>query len=167
MTDVKDYGKQMITSFENIIDSLTLLKMQITEVQQKIKTIEKDIKKEFKKTNKIGNTPKLIKNKKPSGFARPSKVTQELCEFMEKPIGTELARTEVNKHLTSYIKQNNLQNQNNKSIIIPDNKLKNLLGIKDLENVDLTFFTIQKYMNKHFLPSKGKNIVLESESEII
>ena len=167
MTDLKEQSTNMINSFEHIIDSLSLLKMQITEVQQKIKTIEKDVKKEFKKTDKIHNSPKLIKNKKPSGFARPIKVTQELCEFMDQPVGTELARTEVNKHLTNYIKKNNLQDQNNKSIIVPDNKLKNLLGIKDLENVDLTFFTIQKYMNKHFLPSKGKNTVLESESEII
>jgi chromatin remodeling complex protein RSC6 len=161
MTDVNGDCTKIKISFESIIDSLSLLKMQITEVQQKIKTIEKEIKKEFKKCEKINNSSKLTKNKNPSGFARPSKVTHELCEFMNRPIGTEFARTEVNKHLTSYIKMNNLQDQHNKSIIVPDHKLKNLLGIENIESIDLTFFTIQKYMNKHFLSSKVKNDVLE------
>jgi chromatin remodeling complex protein RSC6 len=152
----------LTNSFEQVINSLSLLKLQITEVQQKIKVIEKDIKKEFKKTNKINNSIKNTKSKKPSGFAKPSQVTQELCEFMNHPIGTELARTEVNKHLTSYIKLHNLQDQNNKSIIIPDNKLKNLLGISGDQLSELTFFTIQKYMNKHFISSKSKNSVYQT-----
>lgn len=156
----------LTNSFEQIINSLSLLKLQITEVQQKIKFIEKDIKKEFKKefkkTKKITISNKNAKNKKPSGFAKPSQVTQELCEFMDRPIGTELARTEVNKHLTAYIKMNNLQDQNNKSIIVPDNKLKNLLGIENEQIPDLTFFTIQKYMNKHFISSKTKDIIYET-----
>jgi chromatin remodeling complex protein RSC6 len=84
---------------------------------------------------------------------------------MNRPFGTEFARTDVNKHLTTYIKSNNLQDQNNKTIIIPDNKLKNLLGIVDDPIPELTFFTIQKYMNKHFISSKNKNIEYDTISE--
>ena len=88
-------------------------------------------------------------NRKPSGFAKPTKVTKELCEFMNKKEGSEIARTEVTSTLSSYIKKNNLQNKNNKKIILPDDKLKDLLGINDEE--ELTYFNIQKYMNKHFI----------------
>ena len=68
---------------------------------------------------------------------------------MNKEEGTKIARTEVTSALSSYIKDNNLQNQANKKFILPDEKLKSLLGISDDDK--LTYFTLQKYMNKHFI----------------
>jgi len=68
---------------------------------------------------------------------------------MNRSEGTEIARTEVTKALVFYIKENNLENASNRKIIIPDNKLKILLDIE--EGQELTFFNIQKYMNKHFV----------------
>ena len=75
---------------------------------------------------------------------------------MNKPEGTEIARTEVTKTLVCYIKENNLQEKtkDSKNKIIPDDKLKNLLGLNIDEITDLTFFNIQKYMNKHFISKK-------------
>jgi chromatin remodeling complex protein RSC6 len=103
------------------------------------------------KVLKIKEKPK--KPKAPSGFAKPTKVTKELCEFMEKPEGTEIARTEVTKSLSQYIKTNNLQEKNgtSKNRINPDAKLKSLLGLSNDETENLTYFTIQKHMNKHFI----------------
>ena len=46
-------------------------------------------------------------------------------------------------------KLNNLQNKANKKIILPDEKLQFLLGIN--EEQELTYFNLQKYMNKHFI----------------
>jgi chromatin remodeling complex protein RSC6 len=91
-------------------------------------------------------------SRKPSGFARPTKVTKELCNFMNKTEGSEIARTEVTRALVSYIKTQNLEDNDNSRIIMPDNKLRELLGIE--ENKELTYFNIQKYMNKHFISSK-------------
>ena len=91
-------------------------------------------------------------NRKPSGFAKPTKVTKELCEFMNKDEGSEIARTDVTRALIFYINENNLQNETNKKIISPDEKLKSLLDIK--EDQVLTYFTLQKFMNKHFISSK-------------
>lgn len=68
---------------------------------------------------------------------------------MNKEDGTKIARTDVTKTLIEYIKTNNLQNNDNKQIIHPDEKLKLLLGID--ENEQLTYFTLQKFMNKHFI----------------
>ena len=106
----------------------------------------KNLKKDKEKTK-----PKT--KRAPSGFAKPSKVTKELCEFMKRSEGTEIARTEVTKSLIEYIKENKLENKTNSKIIIPDDKLKFLLGIED--GHELTYFNIQKYMTKHFI----KNIV--------
>ena len=84
----------------------------------------------------------------PSGFAKPALISDELCCFLGTPSGTEMARTEVTKLITSYIKEHNLQNAANKREIAPDAKLKNLLNIN--KGDVLTFFNLQKYMKVHF-----------------
>jgi hypothetical protein len=144
--------------FGIIKDNLTLFKMQINMMQQQLKNLEKSIKKDFKNAQK-GNNKKDDKKKAsrlPSGFAKPTKVTKELCDFLEKPEGTELARTEVTKMLVTYIQTHNLidQAEDAKNKIIPDEKLKNLLGLSENEEKELNYFNIQKYMNKHFYSKK-------------
>jgi hypothetical protein len=154
--------ESLIQQFTIINDSLTLFKMQLSTLQQQVKTVEKNVRKEFKNIKKTENKIKQKEKRAPSGFAKPTKVTKELCEFMEKPEGTEIARTEVTKTLVNYIKNNNLIDQDeytkNKKIV-PDAKLKSLLGLNNDENTDLTYFNIQKHMNKHFYSSKKTNAV--------
>jgi hypothetical protein len=144
--------------FTTINDSLSLFKMQLSTLQKLVKTLEKDVRKEIKQNaNKKEKT--VTKSKRaPSGFAKPTKVTKELCDFMNKPEGSEIARTEVTKALVSYIQSNNLLEQSgnaSKQKIILDDKLKNLLGLQSDVSEDITYFTIQRYMNKHFY--KGTN----------
>lgn len=139
----------LFEQFEGIINGLTLVKTQISTLQQSLKQLEKNVKKGMKGLKKDIVKNKAKGNRKPSGFARPSKVSKELCEFMKKNEGTEIARTEVTKALIEYIKENKLENQSNSKFIIPDEKLKFLLGVEDGE--EITYFNIQKYMSKHFI----------------
>lgn len=140
---------ELFSQFEQLISQLTTMKSQITGIQQNIKHLEKSVKKQMKGLKKEVVKTKNKGNRQPSGFAKPSKVTKELCEFMNKDEGSEIARTEVTRALVAYIKENKLQNTTNSKIILPDNKLKNLLGLDDTQV--LTYFNIQKYMNKHFI----------------
>ena len=151
-----DSPNTILEQFNTITDSLTLFKMQISTLQQHVKTVEKTVKKELKNLQKDKKKDKPKHKRAPSGFAKPTKVTKELCEFMDKPEGSEIARTEVTKALVIYIKNNNLleQGENLKNKIVPDQKLQNLLGIKSDELLGLTYFNIQKYMNKHFYSNK-------------
>jgi chromatin remodeling complex protein RSC6 len=150
----------IVASFNTINDTITLFKMQLNSLQQQVKTLEKSVNKELKGVKKVTEKAekKLKKPRAPSGFAKPTKVTKELCDFMNRPEGTEIARTEVTKILSEYIKTNKLQEQseNSKNKIVPDDKLRSLLGITSEESVNLTFFNIQKYMNKHFISSKNQ-----------
>jgi chromatin remodeling complex protein RSC6 len=139
----------MSEKFEAIITSLSIFKSQILSIQQQLRNVEKSLKKEFKQLKKEADKNKNKGNKKPSGFATPSKVTNELCEFMNAENGSEIARTVVTKTLIEYIKKNKLENNDNNQIIHPDQKLQTLLGIN--ENDKLTYFTLQKHMNKHFI----------------
>ena len=101
----------------------------------------------------LGGAPAEEKAKRPpSGFAKPTLISDELCGFLGKPIGTQVARTEVTKYLSVYIKQNNLQDAINKKVIHPDAKLKALLDCDELydESTELTFWSINKFMKPHF-----------------
>ena len=139
----------IFNQFEQLVTQLNQMKTQITGIQQNIKQLDKNVKKQMKCLKKEVIKTKNKGNRQPSGFAKPSKVTKELCEFMNKAEGTEIARTEVTRALVAYIKENKLENTTNSKIISPDEKLKTLLDLNDSD--ELTYFTIQKYMNKHFV----------------
>ncbi len=145
----EEQNDDLFKQFEDVISSLNIVKGHITSLQNTIRQLEKDVKKQMKGLKKEAIKSKNKGNRSPSGFAKPSKVTKELCEFMNRSEGSEIARTEVTKALVSYIKENKLENEANRKIIMPDNKLKFLLGLEDGQ--ELTFFNIQKYMNKHFV----------------
>ena len=136
-------------AFENIIDNLSAFKLQINDIQQQIRILDKNIRKQMKTHQKEVAKRASKPPRPPSGFARPTNVTKELCDFMNKEEGTKIARTEVTRALVYYIKSNNLVNKDNHKIISPDDKLKFLLGVDESEK--LTYFNIQKYMNKHFI----------------
>lgn len=141
--------EDIFNQFEQLVTQLNQMKTQITGIQQNIKQLDKNVKKQMKCLKKEVIKTKNKGNRQPSGFAKPSKVTKELCEFMNKAEGTEIARTEVTRALVAYIKENKLENTTNSKIISPDEKLKTLLDLNDSD--ELTYFTIQKYMNKHFV----------------
>jgi len=148
-TEATEAQVELFTQFENLVSQLGVMKNQITSIQQNIKQLEKSVKKQMKGLKKEVVKSKAKGNRAPSGFAKPSKVTKELCEFMNKSEGTEIARTEVTRALVAYIKENKLENETNSKIISPDTKLKVLLGVEDGQ--ELNYFNIQKYMNKHFV----------------
>jgi chromatin remodeling complex protein RSC6 len=93
------------------------------------------------------NAPKRA----PSGITKPTKVSDAMCEFMGRPKGDLIARTEVTKFITNYIKEQNLKDETVKRHINPDAKLRALLSIPQADQ--LTYFNLQKYMTSHF-PAK-------------
>ena len=147
--DILEEMNEIHDDFISITDSISLLKTNMTQLQQNIRNLEKKANKKFKSYIREVNKHKSKGNKKPSGFAKPSNISTQLCSFLNKPNGTKMARTEVTQHLIKYISNNNLQNPENKTIINPDDRLISLLDINQENN--LTYFNLQKYMNKHFI----------------
>ena len=92
-----------------------------------------------------------------SGIAKPGYISPELCKFIGKDVGTEMARTEVIKHVNQYIKANGLQDAKNRRIIRPDSRLQSLLNTKKSDEV--TYFNLQTYMKPHYAnPSKATTL---------
>ena len=142
------------TSSLQFIEVLTILsnfKSQISQLQQTVKTLERNVRKKIKTLEKEASKNRNKGNKKPTGFASPMNVTPELCKFMKAPEGSKHARTEVTKFLIQYIKENKLQNPQQKKEINPDKALSSLLDIKKNSKEPLTYFNLQSKMNKHFI----------------
>ena len=87
-------------------------------------------------------------NRAPSGFVKPTLISAELAKFLNKPNGTEMARTEVTREINGYIRTNSLQDKTNGRKINPDKSLATLLKIQNGE--ELTYFNLQRYMSPHF-----------------
>ena len=84
----------------------------------------------------------------PSGFVKPTRISDELATFLAKPAGTEMARTEVTRDINKYIREHNLQDKSNGRQINPDSKLASLLKVAKTDV--LTYFNLQRYMSPHF-----------------
>ena len=128
---------------------LQQLSSVISSLKAEYRSLEKKWTKELKNSAKNSNKKrKRAANRAPSGFVKPTQISDELATFLEKPTGIEMARTEVTRDINSYIRTNNLQDKTNGRKINPDARLANLLKINSGE--ELTYFNLQKYMSRHF-----------------
>ena len=139
------------SQFSNIASRLKEFREFQTSLTSDVRLLQKNVQRFLKETarkNKRRSKPADGKPPRaPSGFAKPALISTALCTFLNKPKGTEMARTEVTKFLTTYIKDHNLQDPANKRRILPDKKLGKLLNAGGNE---VTYFNLQKYMKVHF-----------------
>jgi chromatin remodeling complex protein RSC6 len=136
-----------------IIEKVNNLFASFKEVQNLLKVLSKDYEKQQKIIEKAQKKRQNAKNS-PSGFAKPNKISDELCDFIGVPHGTEKSRTDITRFINSYVKEHNLNKPENKRFILPDEKLKKILNVGDKE--DINYFILQKLISHHFPPSASK-----------
>jgi chromatin remodeling complex protein RSC6 len=125
------------------------LTSSISTIRSEFKSIEKVWAKRLKTATKTNiKKKKKSGNRAPSGFVKPTKISDELALFLNKPAGTEMARTEVTREINLYIRANKLQDTTNGRKINADKKLSELLQLPSED--ELTYFNLQKYMSVHF-----------------
>ena len=143
-------GENLISS---VVEKVGALAGQIKDIQAALKLLVKEHEKQQKIIEKVQKKRENAR-KSPSGFAKPNKISNELCDFIGVPHGTEKSRTEVTRFINAYVKEHNLNNPTNRRVIIPDAKLKSILNIKEGE--DVTFFILQRLISHHFPLSISK-----------
>lgn len=142
------------TTIVSLLAELASLDQQEVLIQQqrrnKRRLLEKAIIKVLKANSKAtSKKQKRFGNRQPSGFIRPTLISDELASFLGKESGTEMARTAVTNLINNYIKLNNLKDLKNGRQINADDKLSTLLKLEK-EDV-LTYFNLQKFMKHHFI----------------
>jgi chromatin remodeling complex protein RSC6 len=109
------------------------------------------IQSDMRRILKVRNPDKKVKDNTNSGFMKPIKVSDDLRTFLELDgsMTTPITRAYLTTRLCSYIKKNELQNPDDKRIIFPDENLRNLFAIQENEKEPLTYYNIQKRIQKH------------------
>ncbi len=147
--------------FASLLAQLTALRSQLTTVTTQVRALSKRADRELKQAQKQGRKKRKTGNRAPSGFVKPTKISSELAHFLNKPKGTEMARTEVTREINNYIRENKLQDPKNGRHILADAKLKKLLKLSNKDN--LTYFNLQRYMSPHFAKAGSSKTTVTSQ----
>ena len=152
-THVSTTDQSLKLELNAIHEELGTYRKHITKLMTKVKRCAEKV---DNATNQPNHSEEPVKSKRgrkkgqATGLSKPFPVSNLLCEFIGKPVGTEMARAEVTKYLHQYIKEHNLQDQSNRQYFIPDSALQNLFNLSPNEDSRMHLFSVQKHMNEHF-----------------
>ena len=157
--EVADIEASVAAQSVEFLAKLNQLSVMISSLKNEYRVLEKKWSRELKVAQKASSKRKRkTGNRAPSGFVKPTKISDELATFLEKPAGSEMARTDVTREINKYIRAHNLQDKENGRKINPDTKLSSLLKLKKTD--ELTYFNLQKYMSPHFAKTVVKEEVV-------
>ena len=140
---------EVSAAFTSLLAQVQQQQQALTALKAQVRTVEKHALRELKAALKAARKGKRKgAARKPSGFVKPTLISQQLATFLGKPEGTQMARTEVTKEINAYIRQHNLQDPKNGRHILPNQALKRLLSLGKTD--ELTYFNLQKFMSPHF-----------------
>ena len=142
---------EVCTSTHNaFMSKLQTLAALVATIKSDFRLIEKQVSRELKIVARLNEKRKRKSgNRSPSGFTKPTLISDTLAVFLNRSPGTELARTEVTREINQYIRSNDLQDKQNGRRINADVKLSELLGLVSTD--ELTYFNLQRFMSRHFV----------------
>lgn len=144
-------SEQQPSMYQQMVDKVSALNILSKELGVMMKAFSKELNKAGKKSGKRAPKTPSTEPRPLSGFAKPTKLTDELCVFLKISKDSLLARTEVTRRLNAYFREHNLQNPANKKEILPDAAIKKLLNLKAEDT--LTYFNLQRHMKHLFVPT--------------
>jgi chromatin remodeling complex protein RSC6 len=146
-------NSRAMTHIESIRSELSLL----TAVMKLLKKASKRSERGTRRKRTAADADASDVPKKPSGFSRPSDLSEELCAFLGVPCGTPLPRTVVTRMMCEYIKQNELGLATNKRCVDftkpAAEKLRRLLDPEP--GATVTYFNLQRYLKRHIRRAEG------------
>ena len=131
-------------------EKIALLSATFKEVNIQVRLVKKEIDRLRRIADRVEKKKASAKSS-PNGFAKASKITDELCGFLGVPSGSERSRTDVTREIHKYVQAKELSDPKNKRIILAhkDAKLKALLGSTDKD--EISYFNLQKFLKHHFI----------------
>lgn len=131
-------------------EKLALLASTLKEVNAQVKVVKKEVDRLRRIADRV-ERKRANARTTPNGFAKPTKISDELCSFLGVPKGSEKARTDVTREIHKYVKSKDLSDPKNKRIILAhkDATLKKLLACTEKD--EISYFNLQKFLKHHFV----------------
>jgi chromatin remodeling complex protein RSC6 len=149
-TTTEESGLSLSEEFNQVVTQLTSVRTLLAGLTTQVRQLQRRSEKELRTAQKSGKkVRKATGNRNPSGFVKPTPISDALAAFLGKKPGDQMARTEVTREINQYIRAHNLQDPSNGRKINPDAKLRKLLNVE--KNGELTYFNLQRYMSPHFI----------------
>lgn len=150
--NMHEHFDALVSSIENEIqkiressDGKTKGVKYLRSLGKQVKTLKGQVARVLKQKQKTNR-----KNNSNSGFLKPVKLSDEMSKFTGWGENELKSRVDVTKYICKYIRDNNLQNPDDRRQILADDKLSSLLGYDSKSDEPLTYYRIQTYMKKHF-----------------
>jgi chromatin remodeling complex protein RSC6 len=150
--DVAGVDVSGVDRYDSVIEKLQTMVNEAKEIINVVRNLKKENAKLVRiKSKRQRKTMTGESTKRPaSGITKPTKLSEDLCDFLGVARGTSLARTEVTKIINTYIKNNKLQDESDKRTIHPDEKLLKIL-MPIPSDKKLSFFNMQSYIKHQFI----------------
>lgn len=158
---------------KELVGTFTVLKSQIKIFESQIKSLKVSYKEELKakKNRKRNRKTQDGKERVSHGFIKPTLISNDLADFLGIEKGSLVTRPQVTKQIAEYIKTNECYRKPsaegekvNKTIIVPDKKLKKILGEPKFQlskkNPELglgyNYLNLQSYLKEknHFIKTE-------------
>jgi len=154
-TEVEVVVDPMVRQLNTMVELLDTLAKTSKSLTAEMKALTKDVNK-LRLSSKAGSKKnKRVVNpdtpRKLGALEKPVPISEELVEFLGLTKGEMYSRQQVTQGVNKFVKDNDLQNPENRRYILLESeaglKLKSLLRDPDQP---LTFFNIQRYLKVHY-----------------
>ena len=151
---VPDLVDPMVRQLHSITELIETLSKTSKSLTAEMKILTKDVNK-LRVSKMSGKKVKRVVDpdvpRKPGALEKPVPITDELADFLELTRGDLYSRQSITQRINKFVKDNDLQNPENRRYILLESdagkKLKILLRDPDQP---LTFFNIQRYLKDHY-----------------
>ena len=152
-TEVEVVVDPMVRQLSTMAELLDTLAKTSKSLTVEMKALTKDVNK--LRVSKAGKKQKRVVNpdtpRKLGALEKPVPISEELAEFLGLTKGEMYSRQQVTQGVNKFVKDNDLQNPENRRYILLESEagLKLKLLLRDPDQ-PLTFFNIQRYLKVHY-----------------
>lgn len=137
---------EQTTILENIDNSFKSLTSQLNDMTKTTRSLQDELRGLHKI---VRQSQRSTKNKTKRPQVKLS-ISKELAKFLDVTTSTKLTKAEVMKNVSTYIKEKNLQIQEDRRKFLPNKELSKIFGIKGSQNnKSMTFVEINKHVSHH------------------
>lgn len=137
-----------MTLKQNIDDTFKSMGTQLADMTKVTRSLQDELKTLSKM---VRQTEKSNKNRKKRPQVKLS-LSNDLEKFLSVNHGTKMTKAEVMKSVSSYIKEKNLQIQEDRRKFLPNRELTKIFGLKKANK--MTFVEINKHVSHHLTNSQ-------------